>query len=252
MTIDRPAPGQVPELRQLWKEAFGDSDAFLDAFFTTAFSPNRCRCVTVQNRLAAALYWFDVSCDGEKMAYLYAVATAEAFRGRGLCRALLEDTHGCLTRQGYTGALLMPQEAGLREMYRKFGYRDGCAIREFVCTPEPYPVSIHTIDREEFARLRRKYLPKGGVLQEAENLAFLETQAKFYAGVDFVLAARQDGSSLEGLELLGNSAAAPGILTALGCARGSFRAPGEGRPFAMFLPLAPGVRAPAYFGLVFD
>ena len=38
MRIDHPDLGQIPELRQLWKEAFGDSDAFLDAFFMVAFS----------------------------------------------------------------------------------------------------------------------------------------------------------------------------------------------------------------------
>ena len=77
MTIDLPKPGQIPQLRQLWQEAFGDSDAFLDSFFSLSFAPERCRCVTEENHVTAALYWFDCSCHGGKMAYLYAVATGK-------------------------------------------------------------------------------------------------------------------------------------------------------------------------------
>lgn len=100
MRIDRPVPEQLPQLRQLWKVSFGDSEEFLDSFFSLAFAPERCRCVTEAGQLTAALYWFDCSCRGEKMAYLYAVATAEASRGQGLCRALMEDTHGHLRKLG--------------------------------------------------------------------------------------------------------------------------------------------------------
>ena len=33
----------IPGLRELWKKAFGDTDEFLDLFFSTAYSPDRCR-----------------------------------------------------------------------------------------------------------------------------------------------------------------------------------------------------------------
>ena len=101
MTIDAPRQEQIGQLRLLWKEAFGDTDAFLDSFFAIAFACDRCRCVTEDSRVTAALYWFDCSCGGKKMAYLYAVATAKDRRGSGLCRALLEDTHAHLKKKGY-------------------------------------------------------------------------------------------------------------------------------------------------------
>ena len=37
MTIDRPLPQQIPDLRRLWKEAFGDTDDFLDISFIGPF-----------------------------------------------------------------------------------------------------------------------------------------------------------------------------------------------------------------------
>jgi predicted acetyltransferase len=108
MRIDAPTTAQIPALRALWKEAFADEDVFLDIFFSASFSPERCRCLTVQDQLAAALYWMDCSAGEAKLAYIYAVATAKAYRGRGLCRALLEDTHAVLKRMGYAGAILVP------------------------------------------------------------------------------------------------------------------------------------------------
>jgi hypothetical protein len=77
MNINAPTLDLIPALRGLWKEAFGDSDDFLDMFWRTAFSYDRCRCVTVDGEVAAALYWFDCECRGERVAYIYAVATAK-------------------------------------------------------------------------------------------------------------------------------------------------------------------------------
>ena len=53
-------------------------------------------------------------------------------------------------------------------------------------------------------------------------------------------------------ELLGNAGVAPGLLLALGLGFGTFRTPGEGKPFAMFLPLSDDAVTPGYFGFAFD
>ena len=250
--IDFPTPDLIPQLRTVWKECFGDSDEFLDSFFSTGFSPSHCRCLTVGGQVASVLYWFDVSCKGKRMAYLYAVATAPAFRGQGLCRRLMKDTHSHLALRGYHGAMLVPDGDALSRMYAGMGYQPGTTIHEFVCAAGDEPVPMHRIDREEYARLRRIYLPEGGVVQEGKNLAFLEKQASFYTGPGFLLAARQEEDHLLGVELLGSPDAAPGILLALGQAYGKFRTPGQGTPFAMFLPLRETAQTPTYFGLAFD
>lgn len=249
MKIDYPDREQLPELRRLWQEAFGDSDAFLDGFFDQAFAPDRCRCVTQEGQIAAALYWFDCRCGDRPMAYLYAIATGKSFRGRGLCRALMEDTRQHLQSLGYAGILLVPAR-GLAEMYEKMGYEACCGIAEFSCEAGMQPVPLRSVDAGEYARLRRQLLPANGVLQEGTNLTFLASQAQLYAGEDFLLAAAEEGDGLMGLELLGNREAAPGILAALGKSKGRFRTPGR-TPFAMYLPLS-GCPKPDYFGLAFD
>lgn len=252
MRIEYPGSGQLGQLRALWKLAFGDSDAFLDKFYGSGYSPRRCRCVTENGQIAAALYWFDTEFEDQKIAYLYAVATHPDFRNRGLCRALMEDTHALLTQQGYSAAMLMPDGSALRQMYAAMGYRDCCTVSEFSCTAGSVPVSVRSIGREEYARLRREFLPADGAVQEGANLRYLETYACLYSGADFLLAAVPDEDGLHGIELLGNRAAAPGILRALGQDQGRFRIPGKDLPFAMFRPLTEEAKMPGYFGLVFD
>lgn len=250
--IDYPGDLQRSGLRQLWKLAFGDEDAFLDCFYSTGFSPLRCRCITRDGTAAAALYWFECRYDGIPAAYLYAIATHPEYRGQGLCRRLVEDTLQLLAQKGFQAALLVPQSPSLREMYRKMGFRDCSAIGEFFCAAGPVPTPLRPIGKEEYALQRKCLLPEGGVIQEGAGLDFLATYAQFYQGPDFLLAAASDQDNLFAMELLGNPQAAPGILRALGCTQGTFRTPGSDRPFAMFCPLTPDAPCPGYLGLAFD
>lgn len=251
MRIDYPEAEQIPQLKRLWMEAFGDSEEFLSRFFDGVFSPDRCRCVTEKDGVAAALYWFDCQAEGRPLAYLYAVATVKKHRGKGLCRSLMENTHSLLAELGYAGSILVPEGQGLFRMYRGMGYEICSAIREFTCQPGTAPVPLREISPEEYARLRRELLPPGGVIQENENLVYLTQQAQLYAGEDFLFCGSLHGGKLYCPELLGNADAAPGILAALGGASGVFHTPGEGRDFAMYRPLS-DAPAPTYFGLAFD
>lgn len=252
MRIDMPSEAQVPELLQLWKSAFGDHGGFWELFLETAFLPEHCRCITEGGQTTAALYWFECSCSGQKMAYVYAVVTHPDHRGRGLCRTLLTDTQDHLSGHGYTAVLLVPEQPALRRMYEKLGYRTCTAVSEFSCIAGDSAASLRTIGPAEYAALRRKYLPENSVIQEGENLTFLSAQAQFYAGQDFLLAAYEDNGTLYGMELLGNPDTAPCIVKSLGCEKGHFRTAGNDKPFAMIYPLATIAITPAYFGFAFD
>ena len=239
------------QLKELWHLAFGDEEAAIDAFFRTAYHPDRCQYLTENGQVTAALYWLDCQFRGQKQAYLYAVATHPDHRGKGLCRRLMEQTHARLRSQGCHAALLRPADNGLRRMYRKMGYRSATCVSEFACTAGT-PLPLRRIGTAEYAALRRQLLPEDGVLQEGVSMDYLSAYAQFYAGADFVLAGLMDGGSFLGIELLGNREAAPGILAALECRHGSFRCPGGEIPFGMFLPLTEDAAEPGYLGLAFD
>ena len=252
MSIDRPTPDQLPQLRQLWKQAFGDDDTFLDTFFSVGFSRDRCRCITEKDTVVAALYWFDAFSGDIPLAYLYAVATSEAFRGRGLCHRLMEDTHRHLAAAGYDATVLVPGSEALFALYAGMGYTAFGSIREFTCPAGNANVPLRKITPEEYGALRRKLLPAGGILQDETTLAFLHTQAEFYAGENILLAATQNKDTLTVPELLGDSSLAPAIVRTFGATSGHFRTPGTGKPFAMLHSLSKIPATLTYFGLALD
>ena len=252
MFAKHPDDRDVPALRQLWQEAFGDDDSFLDKFFAAGYSKNRCRVVMQEGQAVAALYWFDCQWEGKKLAYLYAVATAKSFQGQGLCRSLMADTHQLLREQGYAGTILVPGSDTLRMMYEKMGYRTATTIREFTREAGLETFPLEKISAEEYARQRKAMLPAGGIVQEGAGLAFLETYANFYAGNGCLFCAIKDGQHLFVPEFLGDDTHIPGILRSLNCQGGTFRTPGAGKPFAMYHSLTDDPSAPTYLGHAYD
>lgn len=249
MTIDAPREDHIPGLRELWKEAFGDSDLFLDGFFATGFSPSRCRVLDWNGRCAAALYWFDCSYRGEKLAYIYAVATLRDFRGKGFCRQLMEDTHRHLKKAGYRGAMLVPGSKELFSLYEKLGYRSCCPAREHHFQVEGVALPLKAVSPEQYALLRKTMLPDGGV--EQTGLSYLATFTRLYMGEGCLFSVAQEGCNAWFQEYLGDPRLLPRILRTLGAETGMVFLPGEGENRAMYYgpeedPL------PSYLGLSFS
>ena len=244
MIVDHPKIEHIPQLRNLWKEAFGDTDNFLDKFYGIAFSPKRSLCATVGCEVAAMAYWFDCG----EYAYVYAVATAEKHRGKGICHTLMSKLHNILIQEGYSGCILVPGEESLRQFYRGMGYENCGGVREFDAEAGA-PLPLRKVEIDEYAALRRQYLPEGGVVQEGINLDFLASWATFYEGENVLAAAVWENGKLLVLDLLGDAGKAPGVVAALGAETGWFRTPGE-TPFAMHRPLSDSI-PPKYFAFCF-
>ncbi len=248
MIIDKPQTKNIPQLRHLWQEAFGDEDAFLDSFFTTGYCPDRCRCISFDGRIAAALYWFDCYWEEKKLAYIYAVATDKVFRGRGLCRMLMEDTHKHLQALGYCGAVLVPGNPGLFDLYEKLGYVRFCPMQTVTAEPAAQGVPLTPLSSEAFCQIRRNMLPAGGILQEGDTLSFLACFTEFYAGQDSLMCLSREADTLYFQEYLGPVEALPGVLATLGAKKALVRIPG-GDPYAMYLPLDSSLSPPDYLGI---
>jgi GNAT superfamily N-acetyltransferase len=250
MKPNHPTMQQIPSLRQLWKEAFGDSDDFLDGFFATAFDPAHCLCMAEGEHVLSVAYWLDAAIPEGKCAYIYAVATEKHSRGMGYAHCIMEAVRDTLAQRGYCAAMLVPGDAGLGDFYAAMGYRFFGGVDQICALAKSPGVALQSIDADTYGRLRGTYLPQGAVIQAGASLRFLETYARLYAGEDFLLAAFVEGDTVSGLELLGNGEKAPYILQTLGAKQGSFRIPGT-KPFAMWLPLR-DCQEPTYFGIAFD
>ena len=238
-----------PALTRLWQEAFGDDIAYIDAFFETAWAPERSRVAVVDGEIAAMHFWFDCRLDGQKLAYLYAVATDKRFRGRGVATKLMEDGEELLIAQGYAGAILSPGSESLFRFYADRGYETvGFRTEERIVAGAP--ISIREVDEEEYALLRRTLLPENGVRQEGENLRFLHRFSRFYTGEGFCAAVFKGEAFLP--EYLGDRNLIPGLLASLGLGEASVRMSGGDTPCAMGKWFSAADKRRIYLGFVFD
>lgn len=147
----RSTPADIPGIISLWTEAFGDTQEDVLAFFA-AFS--RCRSYVTEwgGEIVAMVHALPQTLSpGTSAAYLYAVATRRAFRGRGLCRQLMAFAEQDLWEQGIACCALCPAEASLFDYYRSLGYKTAFVRRHTAfsggreMTPEAYLLRRETI-----------------------------------------------------------------------------------------------------------
>ncbi|MBQ8393707.1 MAG: GNAT family N-acetyltransferase [Clostridia bacterium] len=253
MKFEMSSSKRIPELKTLWKEAFNDTDEYIDNFFETAYSDKRCMIASENDEVCGVIYWFDCNFFSYRIAYFYAIATKKSYRGMGVCTRLMDNAHSFLSSNGYDAVILVPGERSLFDFYRNMGYTVGSYIDEISVEAKDGPLDIREIDGYEYSELRKTYLPKNGVIQENENIKYLEKQAKLYTGEDFLLSCYVVDDVLMGIELLGNTEIAPNIASALGCRKGKIRTVGDKKPFSMYYNLKNHtLPAVFYFGLAFD
>lgn len=199
MIIKHPQKEKIPALTDLWIQAFGDSRDFIENFFRTGFSQDRCLLAEEDSQLLAALYWFDCLWEGKKIAYLYAIATDQSHRGKGICNALMEYTHRQLAAGGYCGALLVPADEGLVNLYGKMGYSVCCPVYKPAVSA---PANLQEISADAYSELRRAYLPEGAVEHTKAAFSYLSVFTKFYRFPSGICCGYTENDQLQLQELL--------------------------------------------------
>lgn len=249
MIIDNPSPQHIPTLRSIWKEAFGDSDEFLDAFFEAGFAYDRCRCVFLDHEPVAAIYLFPCSWQEKKVAYLYALAVEANHQKQGLSRLLLTDTHAKLRQDGFAGAIMEPATKSLQAYYERLGYRSfgGRHTRQWIAGEQA--AICCKLGKLGYEQARKKHLPENSVLQEGAFTELFDTQAEFYGGEGFVAAVSRQEPIV--LEYLGDESKIPGLLAGLKMESAYVRLPG-GDPTTVYMDFAGNPETPSYFGLPMD
>ena len=146
-------------LRELWREAFADDDVFIDAFFSTFPVADVVHTLSLGGRVVAALYALPcnlrVGGDVLPAAYLYAVATAGAYRDKGYMRLLMGKVEELLRARGVKMFFLLPADKGLRSFYARLGYSDcsRTAVEECVLGDDP-PADYRLAEVEDVSLIR--------------------------------------------------------------------------------------------------
>jgi hypothetical protein len=199
-----------------------------------------------KDQLLAGLYWFDCTCEGKPLAYIYAVATDEKYRGQGICKALMAQVHRQMEKEK-KGTILVPANDALRAFYEKLGYQNFGGIAEMTCVASGIPLPVEKLTANTYAQRRRGLLPINSILQEGVFLPFMEANMQFYGGEDWLLAVANDFAP----EFLGDPAKLPGILKTLQIQKLQVRCPGNA-PFAMWRGMEEAICNPGYFAFALD
>ncbi|MCI8667975.1 MAG: GNAT family N-acetyltransferase [Lachnospiraceae bacterium] len=116
----------IAELKALWKEVFGDSDEYLDIFFSRVYKEKNTLVRCIDGKPAAALYMipYEICINGKKhiLQYLYALATKAEYRRKGIMTELIHQAHKIGKKRGYVSSVLIPACQELYAFYQQLGY----------------------------------------------------------------------------------------------------------------------------------
>lgn len=238
-------PEDLPALKRLWQESFGDSEALIDGFFRRLPEMGAGLAAKAGERTVGMAYLIDgLSVDGKKCGYLYAVAVDPAFRGQGAGAALSRAVFALGRERGAEILCTQPAEPGLFAWYHEILGVD-CALRRrterFAAAPgrtRPLPLSpeeYHLAREEQLAGVRHLSLSEAALGFEWELCR--SCGGGFYRLGDTVAAAYLDGEALIVPELLGDRDSACALAAALGAKEAQVRFPDpEGDAYLAAMP----------------
>lgn len=261
MRMRKTAPGDLPALKALWAQAFGDTEAEIDAFFETLYPEALGFCAEEDGQPAAMLYALPVTAVHDetavRAAYLYAVATEEAHRGCGICRALMAFAERELQKRYFSCLLLVPADERLAQYYESLGYarQTGCTVRHLrVDAPKgrALPVSV-----PDYAGLRETMLfdvphvryPKAMLDYEAARAKLYRLELGYDLGCAAVSV--QDGTAVVE-ELLPDLRMLPALAAEVPAERYLVRTPGHDGLSCMTKWLDKAAFGPIWLAFPFD
>ena len=109
---------------ELWHEVFGDEREFIDLFMTEVYRPENMFVCEEQGRVVAMLHIVEMATSLGRAGYLYAIATAANYRGRGCASRLIGQALDVMRQRGYDVAMLIPASNDLKGYYARFGFED--------------------------------------------------------------------------------------------------------------------------------
>lgn len=124
----------VPELMELWKQSFDDTDDAIQFFFDNRFSPQNCAVCITDGRVVSAIHLLpaELQLNGERVPvyYIYAAATLKKYQGRGYMAELISDIDMGISPGERSFSVLLPASESLYDYYGKLGYHPFFCVRQ--------------------------------------------------------------------------------------------------------------------------
>lgn len=177
----------VLRLKRLWKESFGDEDAFIDSFFEMLYQDQNVLLEEKDGMLLGASFFLPgrifTETGWQDIRYVYALAVYPEYRGQKIATRLLDEAG----ERYKTPMITEPADAGLADrFYQPYGfqkcfYLDYCETNLLVQMPEPEKNvnlepegwQIKPVGAAEYFGLREKYFRKPGYVEwPLEHITF--------------------------------------------------------------------------------
>lgn len=206
-------PADTNDLISLWVQCFHDEPEAAASFFSH-FPPQIHTRIIQTGCLAAMASWMSVTiADKDSVipgAYLYAVATHEDCRRKGLCRTLLSELEAELRKQNCQFTALYPAEESLYAYYGSMGY-----VRAMTLTacPSMQKPGDWEIAPDAYRQEREAWLKPPYCRWEGNAYAYLaDTGVHFFNGSHgcYALASSPKGPRI--LEAPGQTQASKGMI----------------------------------------
>lgn len=153
----------IPALKSLWQEAFGDSQDYVDFYFSNRFQPQETLVLGQPADAMLTLLPAGWTAGGEEMPvrYVYAVATRRSARSKGLSTLLMSAADDWMKRSGIEAAFLVPAQKSLFGFYARQGFRRSVLMLDTLKLPKSGKsggnVLLTPCSLEDFCRLRREF-----------------------------------------------------------------------------------------------
>ena len=201
MRTRKTAPNDIPALKALWQEAFEDTQQDIDTFFETLYPTATGFCAEEDGEILSMLFALPQTIVKDekqcRAAYLYAVATKKAARGRGLCRAVFACAEKELRKRYVEALLLSPASEQLAEFYAKLGFARQTGAKKVLLPCDRAQGQANEIGVQDYAGLRETILwDIPHVRYDKAQLEYAVSGGKFYslmAGYNMGCAAVQAG-----------------------------------------------------------
>ena len=129
----------IPRLKQLFKIAFGDSEAWVEHFFKTRYKDSICFIKEEHEKMKGMLYLFPcllkIDDTFSKTFYVYGVATSPEFRQQGVMYHLLNHAYKYTIEHEFSGLFLVPASDYLTGLYEKYLFKKYLSINGLEIKP---------------------------------------------------------------------------------------------------------------------
>lgn len=254
----------LPEIRRLWAECFGD-DAFAGWFFLRLYDPNYLRVIEVDGAVVSMAFCFPrtLVLSGKEFSawYLYGIATTRSARGNGYAKKLISACTAEARALGAELCFLIPAEPSLFAFYRGCGFDLVWERKTETCAVEPVDFAITVAQLEWqtpqiqaiYEQMWRGYFKRSSrdwvLLSESfrqENGALYEISHRENP-IGYCFAVKQD-DLLEIRELglvygIDAERVCHALGKTLGCKTWRYTCPGQSEPLAAVFPFTDVIRS---------